>query len=263
MGDDAVLPIGLAYIAAVLEEASHKISIIDGPGEALGQYAPLRGTKNGLRHGLSDGKIIARIPDTAQIIGLSIMFSMEWLPSRNLINLIREEFPTAIIVVGGEHITALPEYCLQDCAAIDYCIRGEGDQTLLELVEAIDAGADIHDVEGLCLRHNDEIIRTKPRARLRSLDELPRPSWDLLPVSNYLDNGVMSGIDFGRSMPILASRGCPFSCTFCSNPSMWGTLWTVREPEAVVNEMVDYVAKYDASNFDFYDLTAIVKKNGL
>jgi len=260
MGDDAVLPIGLAYLAGILEEGSHQVSIVDSPGEALGQYAPLEGTVNGLRHGLPDDKIISRISDTVQIIGLSIMFSMEWLPSRNLINLIREKFPNAIIVVGGEHITALPEYCMQDCAAIDYCVLGEGEQTLLELVKAVDASLNVHDVEGLCLRHNDEIIRTKPRARLRNVDKLPRPAWDLLPVSNYLDNGVMSGIDFGRSMPILASRGCPFSCTFCSNPTMWGPLWRAREPEAVVSEMMDYVAKYDATNFDFYDLTAIVKK---
>ena len=185
---------------------------------------------------------------------------MEWLPSRNLINLVRERFPDAVIVVGGEHVTALPEYCLQDCPAIDYCVLGEGEQSLLELVDAIDDGSNVQEVPGLCLRRDGEAIRTQPRARLRGLDELPRPAWDLLPVASYLDNRVMSGIDFGRSMPILASRGCPFSCTFCSNPVMWGPLWRAWEPEAVVDEMADYVAKYQATNFDFYDLTAIVKK---
>lgn len=61
-------------------------------------------------------------------------------------------------------------------------------------------------------------------------------------------------------MPLIASRGCPYQCTFCSNPSMWTTFWNVREPEDVLNEMKLYVEKYQITNFDFYDLTTIVRK---
>ena len=260
MGDDAVLPIGLAYLAAVLEENLHRVTVIDGPGEALDVYFPLEGVANGRRYGLRDKEVVARIPADTKFIGVTVMFSMEWLPARGLINLIREQFPEVTIIAGGEHITALPEYCIQDCAALDYCVLGEGEQTINELVEAVESSGEAHMVEGLCLRRNGDAVRTKPRARLRSIDELPRPAWHLLPVSNYLDKGVMSGINFGRSMPILASRGCPYRCTFCSNPVMWGPLWRVREPIAVIDEIMDYMAKYDATNFDFYDLTAIVKK---
>ncbi len=62
-------------------------------------------------------------------------------------------------------------------------------------------------------------------------------------------------------MPIVATRGCPYQCTFCSNPQMWTTLWKAREPEEVISEMKTYIAKYRAENFDFYDLTAIVKRD--
>ena len=62
-------------------------------------------------------------------------------------------------------------------------------------------------------------------------------------------------------MPMLASRGCPYRCTFCSNPLMWGTLWRVREPRDVFEEMCDYLDRYQATNFDFYDLTAIVRRD--
>jgi radical SAM superfamily enzyme YgiQ (UPF0313 family) len=70
----------------------------------------------------------------------------------------------------------------------------------------------------------------------------------------------MPGVDIGRSMPILASRGCPYKCTFCSNPVMWGTLWRARKPENVLAEMLHYMKTYRVTNFDFFDLTAIVQK---
>jgi anaerobic magnesium-protoporphyrin IX monomethyl ester cyclase len=76
----------------------------------------------------------------------------------------------------------------------------------------------------------------------------------------YLDSGYNFGMNRGRSMPIIASRGCPYKCTFCSSAQMWTTLWKARSPDAVVNEMKSYIEKYHVDNFDFYDLTAIVKK---
>ena len=69
------------------------------------------------------------------------------------------------------------------------------------------------------------------------------------------------GVDRGRSMPMLATRGCPYQCTFCSSPLMWTTRWTARAPLEVVREMQHYIEKYHVDNFDFYDLTAIVHKS--
>jgi radical SAM superfamily enzyme YgiQ (UPF0313 family) len=111
------------------------------------------------------------------------------------------------------------------------------------------------------LRDGRGHLRTQSRRRLRELRVIPRPAWDLTPIANYLDAGVMTGVNLGRSMPMLASRGCPYRCTFCSNPQMWGTLWRVRDPREVFDEMCDYADRYGAANFDFYDLTAIVRRD--
>ena len=67
---------------------------------------------------------------------------------------------------------------------------------------------------------------TGPRTRIRNLDDIPWPAWDLVPLDKYLDHGLGYGVDLGRSMPILATRGCPYQCTFCSNPEMWTTRGT-------------------------------------
>ena len=260
MGDDAVAPLGIAYVASALERDGHVVTVIDACGEALGRYTPVPDIPSGLRHGLQDDEIIQRIPRNADVIGISIMFSLEWLTTRLLAHLVRAEFPNVFLVVGGEHVTAMPEYVLSDCGAIDACVLGEGEQTLTDLVHVLDTGGRREDVGGLCLRTADGSKLTGQRPRIRDLGGIPNPAWHLIPIEKYLDNHVMSGIDFGRSMPIMASRGCPYKCTFCSNPVMWGPLWRVREPGEVVDEMVGYTKCYGATNFDFYDLTAIVKR---
>ena len=135
---------------------------------------------------------------------------------------IRRNFPQATIVAGGEHITALSEYSMQDCAAIDYCVLGEGEDTTVELVDALCGKGQLANVEGISYRQAGKITYNKRRSRIRAIQDVPRPAWDLVPIESYLSAGAMTGVNFGRSMPILASRGCPYQCTFCSSPAMWG-----------------------------------------
>lgn len=261
VGEDAAPPLGIAYLASSLRLCGHQVSLVDALGEALDRYDRVPFLSTGLRHGLSDEEIIARIPGDSDVIGVSLMFSLEWPFTRELVVGIRERFPNATIIAGGEHITALPEYSLEDCRALDYCVLGEGEATLIDLVTALERNHDVIEVSGLCIRRDGGFLRTNSRKRLRELHVIPPPAWDLVPIENYLSKGVMTGVDLGRSMPILASRGCPYRCTFCSNPVMWGPLWRARSPEDVVAEIESYATRYRATNFDFYDLTAIVKRS--
>jgi anaerobic magnesium-protoporphyrin IX monomethyl ester cyclase len=261
VGEDAAPPLGIAYLAATLLQCGHQVTVVDALGEALHRYSRVAELPTGLRHGLSNGEIIDRIPSDTEAIGVSMMFSLEWPFTRDLLFDIRKAFPSATIIAGGEHITALPEFSLNTCGAIDYCVLGEGEQTLVDLLEALTSGHDRSEVHGLCFRTNEGTARTVSRRRLRQLDEIPRPAWDLVPIEAYLSHGVMTGVDYGRSMPMLASRGCPYRCTFCSNPVMWGPVWRARSPEDVADELQDYMVRYRAQNFDFYDLTAIVKRS--
>jgi radical SAM superfamily enzyme YgiQ (UPF0313 family) len=261
VGEDAAPPVGLAYVAGSLRQAGHSVCVVDGLGEGLKEYHPVAELPTGLRHGITDEAIISRIPADTEVIGVAAMFSLEWPFTRQLIVSIRKAFPAAFIMAGGEHITALPEYSLDDCPALDVCVLGEGDVTAVNLLAALQSGGELRAVGGLCLRDGGVPVRTQARERVRTLEELPRPAWDLAPPRPYLDSGAMTGVNFGRSMPILASRGCPYRCTFCSSPGMWGTLWRVRPAREVFDEIREYMVTYNATNFDFYDLTAIVKKD--
>jgi radical SAM superfamily enzyme YgiQ (UPF0313 family) len=260
VGEDAAPPIGIAYLGACLRAEGHSVSVVDALGEGLGTYHRIAELPTGLRHGLTNEEVISLVPRGTELFGIAAMFSLEWPFTRELIVELHQRFPDAMFIAGGEHITALPEYSLRDCPDLDYCVLGEGEDTVVELVSALAARTDLYSIKGLCIRTADGSNRTPKRDRVRAIQDLPRPAWDLVPIEKYLDSGAMTGVNFGRSMPILASRGCPYQCTFCSSPAMWGTLWRVRPEQDVVDEMRENILRYQVSNFDFYDLTAIVKR---
>ena len=253
-------PLGLAYVASSLKAAGHLVVGIDSVGEDLDRFTKVEGMPGVLRQGISDNEILDRLPAEADIVGLSCMFSTEWLVTRTLIEKIRRKLPSAVLIAGGEHITACPEFVLQTCPALDCCGLGEGDELFVEFAEAVRDGAELRRITGLVFREAGQVIRNAGRKRVRNVDSFPRPAWELFPIRNYIDHGAMPGVDIGRSMPIIASRGCPYKCTFCSNPQMWGNLWRARKPESVLAEMAYYKRAYNVTNFDFYDLTAIVQK---
>ncbi len=130
-------------------------------------------------------KSIKAIDTKTVIIGVSIMFSQEWRQVRVYIKQIREAFPDASIIVGGEHPTAMPEYSLRDCPAIDYVVRGEGELTLLDVVHRLRTGSVVEEVAGVCYIANNVFIETSISARMADIKEMPRPAWHLIDVEPY------------------------------------------------------------------------------
>jgi radical SAM superfamily enzyme YgiQ (UPF0313 family) len=117
------------------------------------------------------------------------------------------------------------------------------------------------EVKGLCFRRNGSFVKTPPRKRIRDVDNIPWPAWDRLPLESYLASSYGMGVSQGRNMPMLATRGCPYQCTFCSNPIMYDQRYYMREPEDIIREIIHYVATYQATFIEFYDLTAIIRKD--
>jgi anaerobic magnesium-protoporphyrin IX monomethyl ester cyclase len=253
-------PIGMAYLASYLRKKGfHSVGIIDGFGEA--PFKRETHTKFDII-GLNNEEIVERIPSSARIIGFSCMFSNEWINTKVLINLVRAKFPEAVIVLGSEHGTAMSEYVLTSCKAVDYVIRGEGEIPFQELVDfVLNKKGSLEQIGGLCHLTPQGYVQN-PSTRNREPDNIPWPAWDLVPINNYLENGIstLTSKNF-RCIPIAASRGCPYTCNFCSNEQMWGTLYRMREPEDIVNELEHYKKTYNIDGFDLADLTFITNRN--
>jgi anaerobic magnesium-protoporphyrin IX monomethyl ester cyclase len=253
-------PLGLAFIAAALREAGHEVYLIDSIGEAPSQVNVL--FENYISNGLTCEEIASRIKVGTDIIGVSSMFSMNWMEDRKLIDYLGERFPDAVLIAGGEHITAAPEFSLKQAKHLQVCVLGEGEETIVDLIRAYESDTDLARVNGIIFKTTDgSIFQTEKRNRIKTIDKIPYPAWDLLPVESYQENNMVYGVTQERSLPLLASRGCPYACTFCSNPVMWGKKYTIRTPQQVADEIEFFHQKYNINNFDFFDLTAVLKKD--
>ncbi len=250
-------PIGLAYIAAALREAGHEVCVVDGPGSAPRHFFKFKDVRI---RGLTDEDIVARIPKDTEIIGLGCMFTSHWVYVRGLVERIRAAFPDARLMMGGEHVTGFPEFSL-DGAPLDAVVLGEGEETAVELVDHWRRGAPLDALAGIAYRDADGAVRVNPRRRrMRDIDAIAWPAWDLFDIEGYNQVNQPHGASQGNFMPMLATRGCPFSCTFCTSPNMWTTEWIPRNHKLVVDEMQTYMRRYGTTDFQFEDLTAIVRK---
>jgi radical SAM superfamily enzyme YgiQ (UPF0313 family) len=265
-----VPPLGIAYLASVLREAGHEPQVIDAPGEALGTLTDFETEAGTMRRiGLSPAEVVERIHPGTSIIGIGHMFLHEWPHAREIARLARARFPDALILLGGENASAYWPWIFEQCAAVDAVVRGEGELTLVEIANRVADGqglADLALLDGVVVNPQRREAVPEPGAkllpsRIRHLESIPRPAWDLIPLENYWEQGSYLGVDRGRSMPLMATRGCPYKCSFCSSPQMWTTRYVVREPKDLVDEIEEYVNRYGIRNVDFCDLTAITKRN--
>jgi radical SAM superfamily enzyme YgiQ (UPF0313 family) len=255
------MPQATAYLAANLLKHGHEVQCLDALAEGIDHigvsYAP------SIRYrGLSTEAIVGRIKSAPDAIGVSAQFSQDWPHVEGIINAIHTRFPDVPIIVGGEHATALPEHTLNTCSAVKYVALGEGELTLVEFADFLDGKRELDSVKGICYLGADRSVnRTSQRPRLHTPDDLPWPAWELFDLEPYFRTGEGHGVERGRSMPLLATRGCPYQCTFCSNPAMWTTRYVMRKPKLVVNEIENYINRYGAQNIDFMDLTAFTRKS--
>ena len=262
MGAQLVPFLGIVYIGASARESGHNVDIVDMCGEDIDRTEIVHNKY--VVYGMPFSKLDKRLKHS-DVICFTCMFSQDWVFNRELIQYVHKLSPDSIFVAGGEHITAMPEYCLEDCLPLDICVIGEGEEVFVKLLDVLEKKGNLSDVPGLVYRgNNEEKYQHTPRAnRIKDVDKIPMPAWDLIPLENYLSRNLNYHIKRGRTIPMLATRGCPYNCTFCSNSNMWGAPWLVRNPKLVVDEMEYYIARYNANNFVFSDLTAVVTRESI
>ncbi len=235
-------PFGLCYLAAVTRQQGFRTSIVDAQALNL----DLRET------------IDAVLSSTPDYVGITITTQLV-ISAVALANELKKIKPEIIVIVGGAHITALPERTLNDNPCFDFAVVGEGENTLSELLDALEAEKDLKQVSGLVIRQSpDGVFFTGKRAAIKNLDELPYPAFDLLPnMAEYYRISTQS-VERLPALSLITSRGCPGKCTFCDT-SVHGHVPRAHSAEYVANLMTmlskDYGAKtifFDDDNFLIY-----------
>jgi len=255
-----VPPIGVAYVAAALLEAGHDVRVTDAILEGWDNvmpYGPM------VARGLDNDAVVARIAADVELIGISVLSTTCWPLVVDLCARLKRAWPATPIVLGGEHPTVLPRFCLQTSQA-DFVVRGEGEAVVVELAEVLASGdrSRLHAVRGLAFQDGDTYVETPRRPRIRDLDALPWPAWQLFDIDGYHEKSLVGASLVGgrRSLPIVASRGCVNRCTFCTAAAVWTPVWIPRSPASIVDEMEHCIERYGVRDFSFYDLTVVVDK---
>lgn len=232
-------PLGLAYLAAVLERDGTDVKIVDGS------------------RGLSLSEVIDElkgyVPDVVGISCTTPTFS----DAITLGEALRQALPKAVTLLGGAHVTAIPQEALLE-EVFDIGVTGEGEMTLLELIHSLeDKGSldkvDLERINGLAFRRDGKVVVTPPRERIKDLDSLPHPARHLLPaLSDYRPTPASY-----RELPLavmMTSRGCPFHCTFCDR-GVFGNFTRGHSPERVLDEIEELIHRYGAREIRFFDDT--------
>ena len=161
------------------------------------------------------------------------------------------------IIVGGPHLSSIPEETMKRFSSFDVGVIGEGEETIKELLTALDTNEPLKDIRGIIYRDCDAIVMTEHRGFIRNLDVLPMPAWDTLKnLATFYRPSAPSYIRL-PSTTIVTSRGCPGNCTFCNSKATFGGLRCFSADYVIA--MIEYlIHHYGIRDISIYDDNFIV-----
>jgi len=205
------VPLGPLYLASYLEANGYTAKFKD--------YQT-----NDFENPLDSRNLLSFFEDSSDILGVS---SLSFLLPHLLVTLkkIKKDHPEKTIILGGYGPGGVAEEIIRHFNFVDVVVKGEGEKTLLELVDHLEKGKDLGDVKGTIYKDKGKVRITQQRERVENLDELPFPAYDKIDIHQYTDIGVIS------------SRGCSYACTFCDINPTWQRRFTYRSLENFIDEI--------------------------
>ncbi|MBI4333581.1 MAG: cobalamin B12-binding domain-containing protein [Chloroflexi bacterium] len=239
------VPLGISYIAGVLERHGHEVQVLDLNVENM-----------------KDADILKQVGN-AGIVGITGMLT-EHKEILRLVDLVKKNAPETKVVLGGPMATTIPEELLRVSRA-DVIVIGEGENTIARLVPALMDRGDLSVIKGIAYRDNGNVTLTGRADPINDLDAIPFPARHFLKMNLYLRNHFaawgfnLKGFGKVRSTNLISSRGCPYSCTFCFK-DMWGHKWRARSAANIVEEMKLLYSQYGVNGFLFNDDTFVLNR---
>jgi len=231
------ISLGLAYIAGSLRKQGHKVEILDIDLERI--------NNQDIKVKIAGGDIrLVGITTTTPAFNNAVFIAR-----------LAKEIPGVQVVLGGVHPTIMPYECMRD-DSIDFCVIGEGEITIIELVRALENGADLSQIKGVVFKRNGLIINNPPREPIGDLDMLAPPARDLFPNHAYTYPDSISR----NTVPMITSRGCFGKCNFCLTPITSGGQVRFRSAGNIVEEIQNIIHTYGAKEIHLWDDNFIASK---
>jgi anaerobic magnesium-protoporphyrin IX monomethyl ester cyclase len=223
MGEYLPPPLGILQLAAYLESKNKNVEI-----EVLDCQAKQLGWKELEKY------IESFQPD---VVAPNALATCNAYTVVRTLELAKKVNPDILTIAGGQHFTATAQESLEKYPEIDVIIRGEGEQTFVELVQALGEKSSFSRVNGISFRHKGKILHNPPRPLIKNLDDLPFPGYRFVEdVVKKYHFKMMAGSKAGYAL-IEGSRGCPHRCTFCSQWKHWAGIWRGKSPKRIADEM--------------------------
>ena len=216
--------LGILYLASVLRKEGYEVSVIDASSLGLSQKELIE-------------KIVALHPKYLGISATTLSISH----AASLADEIKKTLNDTKIIIGGPHLTAIPEETMERFSAFDFGVIGEGEETIKELLQTLEHGGDTSDIPGIIFRRTGSVVKTVPRSFIKDLDILPFPAWDLLA---YFPNRYHPPPFRFKNLPasyIVTTRGCPNKCIFCDR-SVFGNKCRGHSAEYIL-ELIGHLYK--------------------
>lgn len=235
-------PIGLCTLASVIRNKGYNVKIIDLPALKLGYEEAV--------------KIVRKEkPDYVGITAVTLSINN----GAKLARLIKRNVKNTKIILGGPHITSLPIKTMQNFKEFDIGVIGEAEETLPEILIAIDKGIKLNKIRGIVIRKNGKIILTRKRPFIKDLDKLPIPAWDLLPPLSKTYKPAAVSFKRLPSSILITSRGCSGKCTFCDT-SVFGSEFRAFSAKYIFNMIQELNKRYGIKDIFFNDDTFTVSR---
>jgi radical SAM superfamily enzyme YgiQ (UPF0313 family) len=222
-------PVGLAYLAAILREMGVHVSTLMADACGIDADTAAR-------------QIIEARPD---VLAVSVA-----TPAVNntirVVSKVKQALPAIHTIAGGPHATIFPDEMIKH--GIDVVARGEGEQSIADLVRHYQGQMDISAIDGISYQKNGRVIHNPDRKLIKNLNELPFPAWEFFPIRKYESIFKRARL----SLPILTSRGCPGKCTFCYK-GIFGSRFRIRSPQSILEEVYYLKENFKIEEFSIID----------
>jgi len=228
------LPINLLYLAASLEKAGISTRVADLSYETMSTEE-------------CAGHIVSMDPEC---VAISVHFTFLAHRSLKLASAIKKLNPRLKIVAGGVHFTALPEETMRECRDIDVGMRGEAEETIVDVVRCFRQNGDLKSIRGVIVREGDHLSITDARGLIGDVNTLPFPLFDKVDLSRYAP--ALYKEKSKATLPIMTSRGCPFACSFCDR-TVLGSRVRFYDIGYLADMITMLFEKFNISCFDLVD----------
>ncbi len=236
------VPLGIACLASYLRERKISVGVIDAP---INGFDLAKTAETALASG-------------AKIIGVSCLTENRYSALKTLEE-IKKRNPDIIAVIGGLHATFSDKLILDNYEFVDVVVRGEGEETLYELVKAVKNKKGFDKILGISFRKNKQIIINSPRPFMDNIEKLPVPAYDLFPMKKYpLPPDVRMKVN--QTSLVTTSRGCPMGCKFCETTHAWGRKVRSTSAKKLFGEVKYLYDKFGVDYIRFADDLFTLKK---